>query len=773
MPHKPKNKSKNKTHRPNLLATLRHIFIASVVFFMIFVLPGLIVLQLPDYTSKIKNAKVNIDSIWNNGVYFLVALGVIVSLAIVFLSWCHRSNKRSRERYLATDDFQFPENGIDYTKQDLKLFDDTPTPNLTFGRLDMAKMIADILHGSSQNHVYGLNSPWGRGKTSIMRAVRRLMHRHSDGDASDVVTVWLPAWTVESKLHPLITLIDAIANEINKQLPMEHPLQDVVGCLTRWAKKAGLKGLILGKSLTFDRNLMSNSGQCNVQQIVRELREIARRCEGCKVVVFIDDVDRCEAPVALELLDTLKAVFHQDMFIFVVAYDRDIILRHLEKRFLAENPAGIEEKVGIYDKPMDRARAYLDKIIQTDIELPSMHESYQDFLSQLLSSKKHDAVNVKMRLDNEFSINLCPRFIDFMKLVLRSNPRNTIQLLNNIKIDFRLANDGFYLKRYEKLLERNEDKPLTLPIDELMYFCLAHRLAMLQSEKSLDHIDLLHKANSPSAAEEFMRGLIGSLPESKKDVGNQILGKHWLSRPYMFLLMMDIYEHVEEAADETPEELSRKIARTALVAQLGLDEEKEIDDIKKVDVGTKHLDLADTAFSELAVLLGSKPEQQISALIGLKGLCLTRTSITRIDNIHKFDSLTHLRIRGCNIEDLKPLQSLNQLEVLDVGMPVLADDTEHARWQPVFPESLRVLYIEGCPFGDICFIKNMENLETLWIDENDVEKWFPNHDNPENVVGEFSGGVTVKINSKVRSKKNPDPFIWNGMRIEILFQFFQ
>ena len=51
------------------------------------------------------------------------------------------------------------------------------------------------------------------------------------------------------------------------------------------------------------------------------------------VIVFVDDLDRLNPPVAVEILELLKNVFTLDNCIFVLAIDYDVVVKGLEPKF--------------------------------------------------------------------------------------------------------------------------------------------------------------------------------------------------------------------------------------------------------------------------------------------------------------------------------------------------------------------------------------------------------------------------------------------------------
>ncbi len=293
----------------------------------------LIMALVPFLILKIKSVDNRIDE---NYIYLYPYFIWFTSIAsILFITfymlfklniWINKSDVAIYLKRLEDDD------SGEYESKQFELIPDKTSNSLTKSRKKLANLLSDLIYFSDDNHVYGLNSPWGRGKTSIMKQTERNLHYLNSprypcktGNEKKVVTAWLPAWTIDSKVHPAIALIETITDAMEKQIPINHPIHAVSRFLRDWSAEAGLQEISLAKTMTLNRKKINQSGHCNFQRIARELRTLAANCNQYKIVIFIDDIDRCEGSVALELLDSLKSIFYQNLFVFVAAYDRSLI----------------------------------------------------------------------------------------------------------------------------------------------------------------------------------------------------------------------------------------------------------------------------------------------------------------------------------------------------------------------------------------------------------------------------------------------------------------
>src|SRR5690606_14921408 len=77
-----------------------------------------------------------------------------------------------------------------------------------------------------------------------------------------------------------------------------------------------------------------------------------------RIVIFVDDLDRIQPEVAVEILDVLKNLFDLEHCISVLAIDYDVVIKGLRKKF------------GEQGKNQREFRQYFDKIIQIPFSMP-------------------------------------------------------------------------------------------------------------------------------------------------------------------------------------------------------------------------------------------------------------------------------------------------------------------------------------------------------------------------------------------------------------------
>ncbi len=109
-----------------------------------------------------------------------------------------------------------------------------------------------------------------------------------------------------------------------------------------------------------------------------------------RLVVFVDDLDRCLPEKAVEILEAIKLFLDVPGTVFVIGMDREVIRRGIEAHY----GALLRSVIGSEEPPIDGDR-YLQKVIQIPFNVPPLDVgARRDFISFL-----EDKLPEKFRLD--------------------------------------------------------------------------------------------------------------------------------------------------------------------------------------------------------------------------------------------------------------------------------------------------------------------------------------------------------------------------------------
>lgn len=305
---------------------------------------------------------------------------------------------------------------------------------------------------------FGIYAKWGYGKTSLLRSIQKDLDINTS-KTKKIITVRFDAWQYESDEYPLIALITVIKTEVeahvsaNESLPkkVREEANKVAKSLSNLCErfisstKVGLKtpaGLVspLEINIEFDgKELVKSSKKSSnpthdielaKSQYYEAFRELGKICSQSskylKIVVFIDDLDRCLPKQAFALLETIKLVLSQPNFLFFLAVDYELMQTYINRRYQKEYGIG----------PDDAGKFYLDKLVQVPFDIPT-HENrigtfVDDILNPVYLDKKEMLKDILLVLGSTVSYN--PRAI--VRMV------NTILLLDEIDNNSSQADKG-------------------------------------------------------------------------------------------------------------------------------------------------------------------------------------------------------------------------------------------------------------------------------------------------------------------------------------------
>ena len=124
----------------------------------------------------------------------------------------------------------------------------------------------------------------------------------------------------------------------------------------------------------------------SMEQFERAFQEVLRESlgEDGRLLIFIDDLDRCLPEKAIEILEAIKLFLNVEGTVFVLGLDKDIIRQGIEIHY-CQNRANCE-KTPIHGDD------YLEKIVQIPFHIPPLEQRftahYVDVLLNPKSSKR-------------------------------------------------------------------------------------------------------------------------------------------------------------------------------------------------------------------------------------------------------------------------------------------------------------------------------------------------------------------------------------------------
>ena len=328
----------------------------------------------------------------------------------------------------------------------LKLIHDEPIRWLEQDWLelqDRARVVADVALGTEGPFTIGVFGQWGMGKTSILQLAQKLVDESEDAKTGAITTVVFNAWQYEQERAPLIPLVATILQALEKNKSdrlnkFRDALRSVLyGLSVKFAAKnplIGDAGISLDSAKAIDQyeKLRSNwidrqIDQClyyKAFQMIKDSQDETDQQKPHKIVVFIDDLDRCFPNKAVRLLESIKLVLAQKELIFVLAVDHQVLESYLDQRF--RNIFGLD---GYH-----QGQSYLDKLIQLPLWIPPHKQRFEPLVADLLKTYPLE--------DKPSDLASRTKTIGF---ACNHNPRQLTRFLNNLLVEkqlFDYSNDN-------------------------------------------------------------------------------------------------------------------------------------------------------------------------------------------------------------------------------------------------------------------------------------------------------------------------------------------
>jgi hypothetical protein len=320
----------------------------------------------------------------------------------------------------------------------------------------------------------GVSGAWGSGKTTVLRLVELALTEVSD-DSTKILTVPTDPWRYDPTVGAKESLInDVLASLTNELSTHVDPKDEVLGKLRRlaarvdWAKAlkvAARASLALQIPSLDDITGLVRADESDdgggprgldgFREEFATLMEAEALSHVRRVVVLVDDLDRCLPATVVETLETIRLFLAVRKMSFVLAADEDRVADAIREHYPSSgDPRQDRTTVGTAEEP---AKLYLHKIVQTTIPVPALSrfdtEAYllllqlmvrvsDDQLAGLLeqcSTMRRDSVPVDALVgpdgvDIAEEMTFAARLTPLLYEKLRGNPRRVKRFLNDLSV---------------------------------------------------------------------------------------------------------------------------------------------------------------------------------------------------------------------------------------------------------------------------------------------------------------------------------------------------
>lgn len=365
-----------------------------------------------------------------------------------------------------------------------------------------ANLIKDVVTNVKNLPItIGLHGDWGSGKSSVLKILEKELEEDKDS-----IVIYFDGWAFESFDDAKLALIQGIVEELEKSEKfiekVKDKVEDIKNAFSKLKKsinwmrilKATAKSAIpvLSASMTsvipmllsafqehkddltdiltgdkaenFLKDIIGTDKEEKKYAAVREFRndfsDLIKKSRYEKVIILIDDLDRCLPRHIIENLEAIKLFLNVPGTAFVIAADEYIVSNAIKSEYQSLIKASEQDRSG-----HNIGVAYMEKFIQLPYRLPSLSNKEVETYVNLLfcqSELPQNTFDIVQRDFSEFTkiskfeiyswdrintilseerygnlqttIGFISRFSNIISVALRRNPRLIKRFLNAYEV---------------------------------------------------------------------------------------------------------------------------------------------------------------------------------------------------------------------------------------------------------------------------------------------------------------------------------------------------
>jgi hypothetical protein len=248
-----------------------------------------------------------------------------------------------------------------------ELIPDSPETKDELGFAPMAGVLVNVIRATPPPFTIGVFGAWGSGKTTLMNLVRNGLAGGGGPGGETIKSVWFNAWKYDGKEVIWNALIQAIFYAMKTDPEMAQKddflgrVKNAAGRVALFAAKVGtrfipgdvVKEEDVDSLVSAFRPLSANDEQFEfINKFEKTFDDLVKEYVGAKgrLVVFVDDLDRCLPDNAVSVLEAIKLYLDRTNVMFVLGVEPAVIEEGIRARYR--------------DNPKLQAKDYLEKIVQ-------------------------------------------------------------------------------------------------------------------------------------------------------------------------------------------------------------------------------------------------------------------------------------------------------------------------------------------------------------------------------------------------------------------------
>ena len=324
-----------------------------------------------------------------------------------------------------------------------------------------ARTLSDFILECQTPLTIGVQGEWGSGKTSLINMVESyLKSSNIDNKGDKVYSLQINTWEhslLQTPEGTLLSIIQEIIDSLIEKNKDEEQIktqwrQEFGGVMKKLAGSAAWVGLAAMGGTAVLNAAVRQADKAQVEgnddepvvreNIIKKLREKLELLTTSiksqagnydRFVIFIDDLDRLEPPVAVAVLELLKNIFNIPHTVFVLAIDYQVVVKGLKHKFGDLKPDNERE-----------FRSFFDKIIQVPFMMPMANYKLETYVKHLLEQIRY--------FESELQEEELVKLTKVVRQTIGRNPRSLKRLTNSLAL--------IALQNKEELLDSDKRKLL-------------------------------------------------------------------------------------------------------------------------------------------------------------------------------------------------------------------------------------------------------------------------------------------------------------------------
>ena len=313
-----------------------------------------------------------------------------------------------------------------------------PTENIinmldknAIGRNQYVATFLEMLDNVDENFTIFINGDWGTGKTFLVKQIYTLLTYYNEYIKEELkgyntqldqvlqkdsfkdlkleknfVPIYYNAWNNDSHIDPINSIIFNIIKEHDILKDYQKESSDVIDKIASVLDMANIwsNGSVKELVSTFKRKdiIPEITTMENLKETLNLLLDKLLVERGDKLVIFVDELDRCNPIYSIKLLERIKHFFDHENIIFVFSVNENELTNTISN---------------YYGQNFDSHR-YLNKFFDISIDLPKVNISnYMEYLGIERNSKYFNKTIHEIIEYYNFTMRDCIRYYQSLKII--------------------------------------------------------------------------------------------------------------------------------------------------------------------------------------------------------------------------------------------------------------------------------------------------------------------------------------------------------------------